>query len=158
VGDVQIFFSANYCNILSATICPCDDLSMQHFVHATICPCDIFLATNCPRRNVRNDLSATICPATICPATICPCDELSATICPRPFVLQPFVLRRFVHATNCPQRFVRDDLSCDILSGHQEIKYEERYKVFFCLFHLNSDIVYPVLLCFTRSVHAVVEF
>jgi hypothetical protein len=112
-------YIATFCpqRFVRATICPCNILSMRRFVHATF-----FL-----QRIVR--------------------DEMSATICPRPFVLQPFVLRRFVHATNCPQRFVRDDLSCDILSGHQEIKYEERYKVFFCLFHINSDIVYPATFC-----------
>ncbi|CAM4967252.1 unnamed protein product [Rotaria socialis] len=73
-----------------ATICPCDDLSMQRFVHATT-----FL-----QRFVR--------------------DILSATFCPRRFVLQRFVLRRFVHATFCPQRIVRNVLSRDDLSGHRK--------------------------------------
>src|SRR6218665_768140 len=58
-----------------------------------------YFATNCPRRIVRDELSATSCPATNCLATNCPrrivrdelsCDELSATNCP---------------ATNCPVTF-----------------------------------------------------
>ncbi len=90
-----------------ASSCPCKVLSMQHFVHATICPCDILSirllvratfcpcnhlsATICPQRFVRDDMSATFCPATICPATICPCDDVSATICPRRFVMRQSV-------------------------------------------------------------------
>ncbi len=79
-------------HFVHATFCPWDILSMRPFVRATFCPCDEFFATFCPQHFVRDDMSATICPATNCPATICPCDILSATICPRPFVLRHSVL------------------------------------------------------------------
>ena len=72
-------FVRNYLSLqrfVCATICLCDELSMQPFVRAT----------NCPRRFVRDEVSATFCPA-----TICPCDELSATICLRRFVLRSSV-------------------------------------------------------------------
>ena len=87
------FYDKQRCSVMKYN----NILSLQHFVHATICPCNdlslqrFVLATNFLRPFVRNDLSATICP-------------------------RRFVLQRFVHATFCPQRFVRNVLSCNVLS------------------------------------------
>ncbi|CAF1496996.1 unnamed protein product [Adineta ricciae] len=70
---------------------------MQPFVLAAFCPCNVlsmrqFFATICPQHSVRDQLSATICPATFCRATFCPCNVLSATICSRHFVMRHSVL------------------------------------------------------------------
>jgi hypothetical protein len=64
--------------------------------------------------SLRRIIHATNCPATNCPATNRPCNELSV----RRIVRRRIVLQRIVHATNCPQRIVRDELSCNELSGH----------------------------------------
>jgi hypothetical protein len=45
-----------------------------------------------------------------------------ATNCPWRIVLQ-----RIVHTTNCPQRIVRDELSCNELSGHRRIELRQHY-------------------------------
>jgi hypothetical protein len=65
--------------------------------------------------SLRRIIHATNCPATNCPATNRPCNELSV----RRIVRRRIVLQRIVHATNCPQRIVRDELSCNELSGHR---------------------------------------
>ncbi|CAF1615043.1 unnamed protein product [Didymodactylos carnosus] len=52
------------CDVFFATFCPCNIVSMQHFVLATICPYNILTITICPQHFVRNDMSATFCLAT----------------------------------------------------------------------------------------------
>ncbi len=94
-SDMQYYKILLLQRFAHATICPCNVLSVRLFVLATFCPCDEFFATICPQRFVRDDMSATFCPATNCPATICPCDDMSATICPRRFVLRRYVLAPF---------------------------------------------------------------
>ena len=87
------------------------------------------LATNYPCNELSgNELSMRrIVLATNCPATNCPCDELSL----RRIVLQRIVLQRIVLATNCPQRIVRNELSCNELSGHLILQYQENPSLLF---------------------------
>src|SRR6218665_3707054 len=122
-----------------------------------------YFATNCPRRIVRDELSATNCPATNCPRWVVrdevSCDELSAMSCPRRIVLRRIVRDELsatncpatnCPATNCPRRIVRSpSWRCPYTPSTQK---EGRIQVCMCLcLHVCGYM--PLHLCMHVCIH-----